>query len=172
MRSKTLIIFVILSSLLLLTFACSKKQTVQTEPPPPPAEEVKSDIPPVEEEPVVDTPVREEPLPVLEDVYFAFDKYGLTDESKRTLERNADELKSSPSAIIVIEGHCDERGTVEYNMALGENRAKAAMNYLTTLGIDAGRIEVVSYGKSRPFATGHDEDAWAQNRRAHFVINR
>lgn len=172
MRSKTLIIFVILSSLLLLTFACSKKQTVQPEPTPPPAEEVKSDIPPVEEEPVAEPVVKEEPLPVLEDVFFAFDKYGLSDESKRTLERNADELKSSSSAVIVIEGHCDERGTVEYNMALGEKRAKAVMNYLSSLGIDAGRMEVVSYGKSRPFASGHNEDAWAQNRRAHFVINR
>jgi len=172
MRSKTLIIFVILSSLLLLTFACSKKQTVQTDTAPPPAEEVKSDIPPVEEEPISEPPVREEPLPVLEDVYFAFDKYGLSDESKRTLERNADELKSSASAIIVIEGHCDERGTVEYNMALSEKRAKAVMSYLATLGIDAGRMEVVSYGKSRPFDSGHDDNAWAQNRRAHFVINR
>jgi peptidoglycan-associated lipoprotein len=171
MRSKSLIIFVILSSLLLLTFACSKKQTVQTEPPPP-AEEVKTDIPPVEEEPVVEPPVQEEPMPVLEDVYFAFDKHNLTDESKRTLERNADEMKSSASATIVIEGHCDERGTVEYNMALGEKRAKAAMSYLATLGIDGSRIEVISYGKSRPFDMGHNEDAWAKNRRAHFVINR
>lgn len=172
MRSKPLIIFVILSSLLLLTFACSKKQTVKTETPPPPAEEVQPDIPPVQEEPVTEPVVKQEPMPVLEDVFFAFDKYNLTDESKRTLERDADELKASPSTTITIEGHCDERGTVEYNMALGEKRAKAAMNYLTTLGIDKNRIEIISYGKSRPFDPGHNEEAWAKNRRAHFVINR
>jgi peptidoglycan-associated lipoprotein len=170
MRSKTVVIFVILSSFLLLTFACSKKQTVKPEPTPPPAEEVKKDIPPVVEEPVKEPPVKQEPMPVLEDVYFAFDKYNLTDESKRTLERNADEMKSSPSSKITIEGHCDERGTVEYNIALGEKRAKAAMSYLVTLGINGSRIEVISYGKSRPFDPGHNEDAWAKNRRAHFVI--
>ncbi len=171
MRGKTLIIFLILSCFLLLTFACTKKQTVQTEPPPP-AEEVKKEIPPVVEEPVKEPPVKAEPVPVFEDVFFAFDKYNLTDESKRTLERNAKEMKASASATIVIEGHCDERGTVEYNIALGEKRAKAAKNYLTTLGINEGRIEVISYGKSRPFDPGHNEDAWAKNRRAHFVIKK
>lgn len=171
MRSKTLIIFVILSCFLLLTGACSKKQMVSTEPPPP-AEEVSTEIPPVVEQPVDESAVSQEPMPVLEDVYFAFDKFNLTDESKRILERNAKEMQSSPSATLVIEGHCDERGTVEYNLALGEKRAKAAMSYLTTLGIQASRVEVVSYGKSRPFDAGHNEDAWAKNRRAHFVINR
>ncbi|MFH1755071.1 MAG: peptidoglycan-associated lipoprotein Pal [Candidatus Latescibacterota bacterium] len=170
MRNKTLLILVVLSSLLLLTFACSKKKMVKSEPAPP-VEEVQTDIPPVEEEkPITEPAVK--PAPVLEDVYFAFDKFGLTEESKRTLERNAKELKAYPSAVIVIEGHCDERGTVEYNMALGEKRAKAAMSYLTSLGVKAGSIEVVSFGKSRPFDPGHTEDAWAKNRRAHFINKR
>ena len=169
-RNMLFIPLVILSSLLLLTVAGSKKQTVQTEPV---VEEIVEDIPPVEEEkPVEEPPVVEEKLPVLGDVFFDFDKYNLKDEAKRTLENNAKELKASPSAKLVIEGHCDERGTVEYSLALGEKRARAAMDYLVALGVKRDRFDFISFGKSRPFDTRHNEEAWAKNRRAHFVLKK
>ena len=168
MRSKKLFILAMLSCLLVVFFACSKKQTVQTEPV---VEDVVEDILPVEEETPVEEPiVVEEKMPVLTDVFFDFDKHGLSDESKRSLERNAQELKSASSRTIIIEGHCDERGTVDYNIALGEKRANTAKDYLVSLGIGAGRIEVISYGKAKPFDPRHNDDAWAKNRRAHFVV--
>jgi len=105
----------------------------------------------------------------LRPVFFDFDKYDITAPGRETLNANARILKDKPAMRLTIEGHCDERGTTQYNLALGEKRARAAMNYLVSLGIDAGRLEIVSYGKERPFAMGHDESAWAQNRRAHFV---
>ncbi|NIO00844.1 MAG: peptidoglycan-associated lipoprotein Pal [Candidatus Latescibacteria bacterium] len=170
MHRRTLFFLVVLSSLLLIAFACAKKPTVEAEPP---VEEVTPDIPPVEEEkPVEEPPVVEEKMPILGDVFFDFDKYNLKEEYKRQLEQNAKELKGSPSVNIVIEGHCDERGTVDYNMALGEKRARAALDYLIALGINPNRIGFISYGKSRPFDPGHDEEAWAKNRRAHFVIKK
>ncbi|MBM4116495.1 peptidoglycan-associated lipoprotein Pal [bacterium] len=105
----------------------------------------------------------------LRPVFFDFDKYDITAPGRETLNANARILKDKPAMRLTIEGHCDERGTTQYNLALGEKRARAAMNYLVSLGIDAGRLDIVSYGKERPFAMGHDESAWAQNRRAHFV---
>ncbi len=134
-----------------------------------------SDTPPVEQpvEPPVHEPEvqpREITAPVLEDVFFDFDKYNLTPEARATLEKNAAELRRRADVMITIEGHCDERGTKAYNLALGEKRAKAARDYLVSLGIDASRIAIVSYGEERPFDPGHDETAWARNRRAHFVV--
>jgi peptidoglycan-associated lipoprotein len=84
---------------------------------------------------------------------------------------NADILKQNPRWVITIEGHCDERGTAEYNLALGERRALAAKNYLISLGIPDARVKTVSYGDEFPFDRGHTDDAWSQNRRAHFVIS-
>lgn len=105
----------------------------------------------------------------LKPVFFDFDKYDVTAQGRETLNANGRILKDNPAMRLTIEGHCDERGTTQYNLALGEKRARAAMNYLVSLGIDASRLDIVSYGKERPFAMGHDESAWAQNRRAHFV---
>lgn len=105
----------------------------------------------------------------LDDVFFAFDEYDLTEESKKVLADNADELRRATKVRIIIEGHCDERGTIAYNLALGEKRAQAAKKYLISFGIDSSRIEIVSYGKERPFSIGQSEEAWAKNRRAHFV---
>lgn len=105
----------------------------------------------------------------LKPVFFDFDKFDVTAQGRETLNANGRILKDNPSMRLTIEGHCDERGTTQYNLALGEKRARAAMNYLVSLGIDAGRLDIVSYGKERPFSMGHDESAWAQNRRAHFV---
>jgi peptidoglycan-associated lipoprotein len=96
-------------------------------------------------------------------VYFGFDSYVLTTESGDTLQANFNKLAAKPT--IQIEGHCDEQGSSEYNLALGEKRAKAAQNYLVTLGYPAAKISTVSYGKERPAASGHDEAAWAKNRR-------
>ncbi|MBI4719676.1 MAG: peptidoglycan-associated lipoprotein Pal [Chitinivibrionia bacterium] len=104
-----------------------------------------------------------------EDIFFDYDKYTLKPEAKATLEMNAKALKNQTSAPITIEGHCDERGTEDYNMALGEKRAKAAMDYLVSLGVSASRFTIISYGESRPFEPGHSEAAWAKNRRAHFA---
>ncbi|MBO6562491.1 MAG: peptidoglycan-associated lipoprotein Pal [Nisaea sp.] len=104
-------------------------------------------------------------------VFFDFDKYDLTSEARTTLERQAFWLRKYPSVTVTIEGHCDERGTREYNLALGERRATAAKDYLVALGIDAGRIATISYGKERPVAFGSNEEAWAQNRRGVTTIN-
>ena len=141
-------------------------------------------VAPVDDTPVVTEPVVEEPDdsgaidsqdmgdPVLSDVFYAFDKHNLSSESKGTLEANASQMSSASNAYIIIEGHCDERGTKSYNLALGEKRANAARDYLVSLGVASSRITVVSYGKERPFDSGHDDRAWAKNRRAHFVIKK
>jgi peptidoglycan-associated lipoprotein len=104
-------------------------------------------------------------------VFFGFDKYDLTPEAQATLERQAAWLKQHPQVTVTIEGHCDERGTREYNLALGERRATAAKNYLVALGIDANRMKTISYGKERPAVTGSNEETWAQNRRAVTVVS-
>ncbi len=105
----------------------------------------------------------------LKTIYFDFDKYNLRDDARRQLDANADILRNNSDMNIVIEGHCDERGTDEYNLALGERRAQAAREYLVRLGIDASRVNVISYGEERPVAPGHDEESWALNRRGEFV---
>ncbi|MCI0483645.1 MAG: peptidoglycan-associated lipoprotein Pal [candidate division NC10 bacterium] len=106
----------------------------------------------------------------LKDVFFDFDKAILTDEAKKTLDADIKWLKANPATRIAVEGHSDERGTDEYNLGLGEHRAKAVRDYLVAGGIDAKRITTISYGEERPFVLGHDESAWKWNRRAHFVI--
>ncbi|MBO0333425.1 peptidoglycan-associated lipoprotein Pal [Sneathiella sp. CAU 1612] len=104
-------------------------------------------------------------------VFFGFDKYDLSNEAQATLQRQAAWLKANPTVTLVIEGNTDERGTREYNLALGERRATAVKNYLVTLGISADRLSTISYGKERPVALGHNEAAWAQNRRSVSVVN-
>ncbi len=107
----------------------------------------------------------------LETVYFDFDKSDLRQDTRDALNRNAEILlKSQPKTKIRIEGHCDERGSAEYNLALGERRATSALQYLITLGVKADRLSTVSYGKEKPAVQGHDESAWSKNRRAEFVI--
>ena len=103
-------------------------------------------------------------------VYYGYDSAELSAEGRGALDANAAVLKKYPAWTVTIEGHCDERGTAEYNLALGERRAVAAQTYLVGLGIPASRVKIVSYGKEFPFDPGHDEAAWAKNRRAHFVI--
>jgi peptidoglycan-associated lipoprotein len=107
---------------------------------------------------------------VLKRVHFDFDKYDLTPDAIRTLGDDASAIKQYPQFKVRIEGHCDERGTVEYNLALGEKRARAARDYLASLGTPAQRLSIVSFGKERPLDPGHNEEAWALNRRAEFIF--
>ena len=104
-----------------------------------------------------------------EDIYFVFDKSTIEPEAREILKRLASLLGSNKNYSLVVEGHCDERGTVEYNLALGQSRADAAMKYLVDLGLDKESIKTITYGKERPLDPGHDEEAWAKNRRAHFL---
>ena len=104
-------------------------------------------------------------------VFFAFDRSDLNDNSQATLQKLAAWLTTYPNVTLTIEGHCDERGTREYNLALGERRADAARDYLVALGINGGRLTTISYGKERPAVLGSNEEAWAQNRRDVFVVN-
>jgi len=106
----------------------------------------------------------------LADVFFDFDKYDIRPTDAKTLDANANWLKSNPNHLVLIEGHCDERGTNEYNLALGERRAKSTMNYLVSQGVQANRITIISYGEERPQCTEHNEACWAKNRRAHFLV--
>ena len=106
----------------------------------------------------------------LKDIFFDFDKSNIRDDAKPNLADDLQWLKANPAAQVTIEGHCDERGTAEYNLGLGERRGKAARDYLVAAGIDSKRMKIISYGKERPFVLGHDESAWRWNRRAHFVI--
>lgn len=162
---------------------CAKKPT------PTPAPEVKA--PKVEPTPVpqpVKTPppfVPAETKPVtdidasldeinrkgyVKDVFFDFDEDAIRADMRDILEANSSWLKKYPSVRIRVEGHCDERGTAQYNMALGERRAAQVKNFLVRLGVEEGRIETVSFGKEKPFATGTGESVWSQNRRGHFVV--
>ena len=106
----------------------------------------------------------------LRDVFFAFDSWKITDEAKQALSADAEWIKANPTAMLKIEGHCDERGTQAYNLVLGEKRAKAVRNYLAELGVGANRLTVVSYGKERPFCKERDESCYQQNRRGHMVV--
>ena len=109
------------------------------------------------------------PSPNLKAIYFDFDKYDIRPGDAKTLDGDAAWLKANPNNLVLIEGHCDERGTNEYNLALGEKRAKAAMNYLVAQGVQASRITIISYGKERPVCTEKTEACWAQNRRDNFL---
>jgi len=105
-----------------------------------------------------------------QDVYFDFDKYDLRPDARAILDKKVAFLNENSSMRVQIEGHCDERGTSEYNLVLGERRANASKQYVTTAGVNTARLSTISYGKERPLDPGHDEAAWARNRRAHFVI--
>jgi len=107
---------------------------------------------------------------LLKDIRFDYDKYDIRREDEEILKENAAFLKKNPNMKIQIEGHCDDRGTVEYNLALGERRANSTKRYLVSLGISAGRISTISFGKERPLDPGHNDEAWAKNRRAHIVV--
>lgn len=169
--------------------ACGGKKPPVARPAPPPPASTGSTAsrPPAPPEPVAEPtivpqePIRDERIASaslddlnrnspLKPAFFDYDSSELSDEAQRALNENAGLLKQYPSWTVTIEGHCDERGTAEYNLALGERRAVTARAYLVSLGISADRLRTVSYGKEFPFDPGHDEPAYAKNRRAHFVI--
>lgn len=114
----------------------------------------------------------EEGVILLERIHFDFDDYSLRPDAREILKRHASWLKEHPSVKLVIEGHCDERGTSEYNLALGQKRAESAKNFLVEMGVEASRIETVSFGEEIPLDPGHNEEAWAKNRRAEFVVKK
>lgn len=161
-------LIVVLALALVMLPACAKKQVTPVEQP---VEQVPETAPgPVVEQPPV---IEERPAVVelvLGDVYFDYDKYTIRDEYRDVLAKNAELLMANPGAKLHVEGHCDERGTNEYNMALGEKRAKAAVDFYATYGIDRTRITWISYGEEKPFDMGHNEGAWAKNRRAHMML--
>jgi peptidoglycan-associated lipoprotein len=122
--------------------------------------------------PVGDLNMQEDMLLKVGDrIFFAFDRSDLNGESQSTLRKLKDWMEDNPNVTITLEGHCDERGTREYNLALGERRADAVRDYLVALGISGGRLTTISYGKERPAVLGSSEDSWAQNRRSVFVVN-
>lgn len=164
-----------LTGLLLVSAGCAKK-SVQAPP-------TTDNVPPQETPTPKPTPDKDNvPTPPvdktdhvftaadLQPVFFDVDSYSLRDDARSTLDANARLMRDNGTSKIVLEGHCDERGTVEYNQALGERRADAVRDYLVQAGIATGRINVISYGSERPFDPGHDEAAWAKNRRAHFAL--
>jgi len=133
-------------------------------PPPPPPTEVAKESPPA----AAPAPVSQ--LGNLADVFFDYDRHTIRDDAKAALEANARLLKAEQGWKLVVEGHCDERGTLAYNLVLGERRAKAVQEHLADLGVPTSQIQVISYGKERPFCSEHNQDCWQKNRRAHFVV--
>ncbi|MFH1891973.1 MAG: peptidoglycan-associated lipoprotein Pal [Candidatus Zixiibacteriota bacterium] len=169
MLTRILTIFALLAlSLVVLGASCGGP------PPEPPPEPPAPPVVPPDTIKEPEMPPEPEVIRLTEDqfetAYFDFDKYNLRSDARAALEANAKLLKDNLNVTVMIEGHCDERGTVEYNLALGEKRARTAMDYMKSLGVEVGRMEIISYGKERPVATGHDEVSWQKNRRAKFTI--
>jgi peptidoglycan-associated lipoprotein len=177
-------------TLLVFAGACHKSKPPVARPMPPSTPSTTASQPPTPEppHPAVDPTVIPKEPPISEDpiaaadldtinknspfqpVFYALDSYEVDGSGQQALNADAAILKKYPNWVITIEGHCDERGTAEYNLALGEKRALSAKTYLVSLGIPADRLRTVSYGKEFPFDPGHDENAWKSNRRAHFVV--
>ena len=177
----------VLAVAMVFSLGCAKKQAVKTDAPPPAAagkeapggikaEEMKPEAKAQPSETKVaaseaaGAELTKEQASLFQDIRFDFDKSFIRDDAKPTLAKVAEHMKKSKGAKLLIEGHCDERGTSEYNMALGDRRATAAKKYLESLGVASGALSTISFGKEKPVDPGHDEEAWAKNRRAHFVL--
>ena len=169
-------------SVLLALSACAKKQSTLSDVKP--AAAAKQEAAPAKAEKAAPA-VKTEAAPAVksaalseidtfqsEKIFFDFDNYDLKPEARKVLEKKAAWLQAHPEISIRIEGHCDERGTTEYNLALGQRRAEAALSYLASLGIAKNRIATVSYGELEPAAPGHDEKSWSQNRRDEFKVDK
>ena len=169
MQKKVWIVLALLVVLpgFLFTVPCQKKVQAQA-PAPAPAPAPKPATPAPAPAPAAKIEV---PAFMTERVYFDFDKSVLKPEAQTLLKKKADWLKANANTKLLVEGNCDERGTAEYNLALGERRAESAKKFLTDLGIDAKRISTISYGEERPVDSQHNEAAWAKNRNAGFVVN-
>ncbi len=181
MFKKTAIILFVCALAFLFITSCKPKVQPAATPPPPVKEQPK--VEKVEEAPAVKKPALSEeeilmsksleeinmeaPLTM---IHFDYDRYNIRQDAVPVLDADAAWLKKFPSIKILIEGHCDERGTEEYNLALGEKRARSTMDYLASLGISPDRMKLISYGKSQPLDPGHNEVAWQKNRRAQFLI--
>jgi peptidoglycan-associated lipoprotein len=184
------IVWIVLAVLLTFLYGCPKKkpatkpsdlnvETTTVTPPPPATTEVKPPPQPPNTDRVED-PLLSENMQLVNDelrrrgfspdIYFDYDQSSLSDDARTKLSRNAELLKSQPRLNLTIEGHCDERGTAEYNLALGERRANAARSYLVSLAVAAERMRTVSYGFERPVCTEHEEGCWSRNRRAHMIV--
>lgn len=160
------------AALVALTAGCARKPK-DLPPPPPAAPATEAPAPVPAPEPTGPTPGSRAEFVAqagTDTIYFATDAYDIDAEDQATLTKQAAWLQKYPNVSVTVEGHCDERGTREYNLALGDRRANAAKNFLVSAGIAASRISVISYGKERPVAMGSDESAWAQNRRAVTVV--
>lgn len=160
------LLLVVIAGSLVFAAGCSKK--------PKPSTDVTKPLTPAEEpvkpvEPAPDRPVTEM---AFSDIFFDYDRANLREDARLTLEGNARMLLQHPEVKVLLEGHCDERGTVEYNLALGDRRAQSVKNFLVEFGVEAGRVTTISYGEERPFAQGHDESAWSQCRRVHFATQK
>ncbi len=176
----TVLAFLLVGTLGLVT-ACKKKPPTTTEgarPAETPSRGAETAVQPPSTTPPGGVESAELPADVreinargyLKDAFFDYDKADLRDDARTALAADADWLKKNRTIQFLVEGHCDERGTSEYNLALGDRRANAAKEYLVSLGVDASRIRTVSYGKERPFCSQSSEDCWQQNRRAHFLV--
>jgi peptidoglycan-associated lipoprotein len=187
-HAKVMLVLVLLMTVVVAACKGKAKPPV-ARPMPPPSSQVNEAPPPAPPEPPrpvsepVPVPAMPEPDSItntsiddlnrnspLSPLFFELDSSDVSADGQKVLQGNAAVLKKYPTMQITIEGHCDERGTAEYNLALGERRALAAKNYMVSLGIPADKIKTVSYGKEFPFDAGHDDGAWSKNRRAHFVI--
>jgi peptidoglycan-associated lipoprotein len=189
-RQASVVVVVMLMAALVST-SCGRRRAATPQPPPseiataepaavppaPPAAPTRvDDALPVPPQPLAEDSVSNRSLDdlnrdsPLKPVFFGLDSADLDDAGRAIVTANAEVLKKYPTWVVTVEGHCDERGTSEYNLALGERRSAAVKTYLTSLGISPDRVRTVSYGKEFPFNPGHTEDAWTQNRRGHFVI--
>jgi peptidoglycan-associated lipoprotein len=162
MKISTLLKFAALSAAL-MAGACTTKQEVAATPPPPMAPQAQPA--PMQAPGIVPGSVQDFKVNVGDTVHFAYNEYNVGDQDKGTLQKQATWLNKYPGVQITIEGDCDERGTREYNLALGARRANAVKEYLVSLGVNNARLQTVSYGKERPVCTESSEDCWAQNRR-------
>jgi peptidoglycan-associated lipoprotein len=164
----------LLAASLIAIAGCAKKKPADLPPPPPattaPAPAPEAPLPPPSTGPVPGSRADFLSQAGTDTIHFATDAYDVDAEDQEILTKQAAWLAKYPNVAVTVEGHCDERGTREYNLALGERRANAAKNFLVSAGVSASRISVISYGKERPVATGSDEGAWAQNRRAVTVV--
>ncbi|MBW2217214.1 MAG: peptidoglycan-associated lipoprotein Pal [Deltaproteobacteria bacterium] len=182
MRKKTignLAVLILVSAGLMFMVSCAQTEVQSTSPDAPQVEVTKEDVIEVddlakqealEEEILERERAASKNMFINEDIYFDYDDSSLKDIDREILKRKAAWLNNNLDASIVIEGHCDERGTTEYNLALGDRRAESARSFLIDLGINPARLEKISYGEEMPVNPGHDEEAWAKNRRAHLTI--
>jgi len=184
--STTLALVVVVSAI--VASACSRRQVPLIQPTSPPErspaptaqptpQRVEDAVPLPVEPPIAEQAISSRPIDdaaidstTFQPVFFALDSAELSEVGRQAASANAVVLRANPAWVVTIEGHCDERGTAEYNLALGERRAIAVQAYLLSLGIGPERLRTVSYGKEFPFDSGHNEEAWAKNRRANFVV--